>query len=146
MYLLTSDESEPSWLEPQLDLKYFQLRSARLVIFFLQLVLFFSARKSENYHFLPPRFFFLISPAFSLYFWFTLLQIILFLLKMTIFWSEKKNVAKNGNFLIFELKKKFELKEKSPRVEPSRAENASARAMARASSARTHHQTKYILR
>ena len=51
---------------------------------------FFSARKSANCYFLPPRFFFLISPAFSLYFWFTLLQIILFLYKMTNFWGEKK--------------------------------------------------------
>ena len=33
--------------------------------------------------------------------------------------------AKNGNFLIFKLKKKFELKEKGH--EPSRAENTSAR-------------------
>ena len=31
----------------------------------------------------------------------------------------KKIVAKNGNFLIFELKIKFELKEKRPRAEPS---------------------------
>ena len=33
-YLLTSDESEPSWLEPELELKDFQLGSARLVTFF----------------------------------------------------------------------------------------------------------------
>ena len=33
----------------------------------------------------------------------------------------------------------FELKGKRSRAEPSRAENPSARAMARASSARTHH-------
>ena len=30
----TSDESEPSWLEPELELKDFQLGSARLVAFF----------------------------------------------------------------------------------------------------------------
>jgi hypothetical protein len=29
-----SDESEPSWLEPELELKDFQLGSARLVTFF----------------------------------------------------------------------------------------------------------------
>ena len=33
-YLITSDESEPSWLEPELELKDFQLGSARLVTFF----------------------------------------------------------------------------------------------------------------
>ena len=33
----------------------------------------------------------------------------------------------------------FELSEKRSRAEPSRAENPSARALARASSARTHH-------
>ena len=33
----------------------------------------------------------------------------------------------------------FELSEKRSRAEPRRAENPSARAMARASSARTHH-------
>ena len=32
-YLSTSDESEPSWLEPELELKDFQLGSARLVTF-----------------------------------------------------------------------------------------------------------------
>ena len=69
--------------------------------------LFFSARKSENCHFLLHR--------------------------------EKKIGAKRDIYQIFELKKKFELKEKRSRAEPSRAENTSARAMARASSARTHH-------
>ncbi len=59
----------------------------------------------------------------------------------------KKHVAKSGDFLIFEVKKKFELKEKKAmsraepsRAEQSRAENTSARAMARASAARTHHK------
>jgi hypothetical protein len=52
---ITSDEPEPSWLEPQLELKYFQLGSARLVTILLQLGLFFSARKSENCHFLLSR-------------------------------------------------------------------------------------------
>ena len=32
--LVTSDKSEPSWLEPQLELKDFQLGSAQLVTFF----------------------------------------------------------------------------------------------------------------
>ena len=32
--LICSDESEPSWLEPELELKDFQLGSARLVTFF----------------------------------------------------------------------------------------------------------------
>ena len=32
--LNSSDESEPSWLEPELELKVFQLGSARLVTFF----------------------------------------------------------------------------------------------------------------
>ena len=32
--LYTSDESEPSWLKPELELKDFQLGSARLVAFF----------------------------------------------------------------------------------------------------------------
>ena len=31
---IASDESEPSWLEPELELKDFQLGSARLVTFF----------------------------------------------------------------------------------------------------------------
>ena len=47
--------------------------------------------------------------------------------------------AKNGNFLIFELKKQVRAETKRSRAEPSRAENLSARAMARASSARAHH-------
>jgi hypothetical protein len=34
VYIVTSDESEPSWLEPELELKDFQLGSARLVTFF----------------------------------------------------------------------------------------------------------------
>ena len=33
MYIATSDESEPSWLEPELELKDFQLGSVRLVAF-----------------------------------------------------------------------------------------------------------------
>ena len=33
----TSDESEPSWLEPGLELNNFQLGSARLVTFSIQL-------------------------------------------------------------------------------------------------------------
>ena len=33
--VVASDESEPSWLEPELELKDFQLGSARLVTFFL---------------------------------------------------------------------------------------------------------------
>ena len=37
---------------------------------------------------------------------------------MTTFWSGKKIVAKSGDFLIFELKKKFKLKEKRPQAEP----------------------------
>ena len=50
----SSDESEPSWI--------FSL--ARLVTFFLENLI--SARKLENWHFLPLRFFFfLISLAFS---------------------------------------------------------------------------------
>ena len=31
--IVSSDESEPSWLEPELELKDFQLGSARLVTF-----------------------------------------------------------------------------------------------------------------
>ena len=34
MKVLISDESEPSWLEPELELKDFQLGSAQLVTFF----------------------------------------------------------------------------------------------------------------
>ena len=33
-YQFASDESEPSWLEPELELKDFQLGSAQLVTFF----------------------------------------------------------------------------------------------------------------
>ena len=33
-HLPNSDESEPSWLEPELELKDFQLGSARLVTFY----------------------------------------------------------------------------------------------------------------
>ena len=33
-WVVGSDESEPSWLEPQLELKDFQLGSAQLVTFF----------------------------------------------------------------------------------------------------------------
>ena len=40
-----SDEPEPSWLEPQLELKYFQLGSARLVTILLQLGLIFFSSK-----------------------------------------------------------------------------------------------------
>ena len=40
-----SDEPEPSWLEPQLELKFFQLGSARLVSFLLQLGLIFFSSK-----------------------------------------------------------------------------------------------------
>ena len=36
-YVGTSDESEPSWLKLELELKDFQLGSARLVAFFTQL-------------------------------------------------------------------------------------------------------------
>ena len=50
----------------------------------------------------------------------------------------KRNLAKNGDFLIFKLRKKLELKAKRPRAEPSQAENTSARAMAQASLAKTH--------
>ena len=42
-----SDEPEPSWLEPGLELKDFQLGSARLVAFYFQLGYFsIKARKS----------------------------------------------------------------------------------------------------
>ena len=37
MWISTSDESEPSWLEPGLELNNFQLGSARLVNFSAQL-------------------------------------------------------------------------------------------------------------
>ena len=57
---------------------------------------------------------------------------------MTNFRDEKIG-SKKAIYQIFELKKKFELKEKRSRTEPSQAENTLARAMARASSARTHH-------
>ena len=41
-----SDESEPSWLEPELELNNFQLDSARLVTFSIQLGIFpIKARK-----------------------------------------------------------------------------------------------------
>ena len=45
-YLGASDESEPSWLEPELELNNFQLDSARLVTFSIQLGIFpIKARK-----------------------------------------------------------------------------------------------------
>ena len=56
--------------------------------FFLQLELFISPWKSENCHILPPRFFF---SSFHLHFHSILLQIILFCVKMTNLWGEKKN-------------------------------------------------------
>ena len=52
---------------------------------------------------------------------------------------EKKNQNQNQNFSSFRPIFDFELNGKRSRAEPSRAENLSARAMARASSARTHH-------
>jgi hypothetical protein len=52
---------------------------------------------------------------------------------------EKKNINQNQNFSSFRPIFDFELNGKRSRAEPSQAENLSARAMARASSARTHH-------
>ena len=78
------DPSQISCDESESSLKYFSSAYD----------LFPSARKSENCHFLLPRFFFLISPAFLLYFRFILLQIIMFLFKMTNFWGEKKKELK----------------------------------------------------
>mgnify|MGYP006975726399 CR=1 FL=1 len=56
-------------------------------------------------------------------------------------------LLRNQNFGSFRPIIDFELKRKRPRAEPSRAENPSARALARASSARTHHYkiaTQYV--
>ena len=47
---VASDEPEPSWLEPGLELNHFQLGSARLVTFSSQLGNFsIKARKSANF-------------------------------------------------------------------------------------------------
>ena len=95
--IFTSDESEPSW-------SIFSL--AQLVTFSLQLEFFFQLENQKIGIFCHPDFFFLISHAFSLYFRFSLLQIILFLLKMTNFWVEDK---------LLELKKLY-IKKKSSLV------------------------------
>ena len=46
----SSDESEPNWLEPQLELKDFQLGSAQLVIYSCQLKNQKSAKTSQNFN------------------------------------------------------------------------------------------------
>ena len=84
-----SDESEPSWLEPQFELKHFRLGSAR-DLFSSARFFFFQLENQKSAIFYCQDFFFLISHAFSLYFWFSLLQIIPFLLKVTNLWVEKK--------------------------------------------------------
>ena len=45
-----SDESEPSWLEPELELKDFQLGSAH-DLFFIQLEMKNQAKTSQNFDF-----------------------------------------------------------------------------------------------
>ena len=51
LMMVTSDEFEPSWLEPQLELKDFQLGSARLVTFFSQLEIENQPKTSRNFDF-----------------------------------------------------------------------------------------------
>ena len=53
---MTSDESEPSWLEPELELKDFQLGSARLVAFFSSARKRLLAETSRNFDFLKKNF------------------------------------------------------------------------------------------
>ena len=52
----SSDESEPSWLEPELELKDFQLGSARLVAFFSSARNQKLAETSRNFDFLKENF------------------------------------------------------------------------------------------
>ena len=54
--LYISDESEPSWLEPELELKDFQLGSARLVTFFSSARNRKSTKTSPNFDLLKNNF------------------------------------------------------------------------------------------
>ena len=50
-HLPNSDESEPSWLEPELELKDFQLGLAQLVPFSAQLEIKKLAKNKPKFHF-----------------------------------------------------------------------------------------------
>ena len=60
-------------------------------------------------------------------------------LKIGKFSENPRKIRKKTQFFNFRAEIFFRAERKRPRAEPSQAENPSARAMARASSARTHH-------